>query len=352
MSANASGPSVAYRISPACEQLTRAVLAAAHAPSILNTQPWRWRITHDSALLFADRRRQLSHLDPSGRLLTLSCGAALHHACIALAATGIDIGVDIFPDGGDTDLLAVLHCQGPAAPSARAQRLRRAIVARRSDRRPFSARPVPQERIDRLVRAAHHAGACLHMARSQDLGNLALAAGQAADAVLTDPACRAELSAWMREPGMGNDGVPVDTLAPLGGRRVPARDFTALGFGARVDTGDREARYGIVVTNGDGPHDWLVAGNALSAVLLTATTEHLATSPMSDLVEQEVARHTLRRTIGGVGYPAIGVRIGLPSAGPPPPRVPRRPGTEFIEVVADEVATGGDELVPPSARAG
>lgn len=126
-----------------------------------------------------------------------------------------------------------------------------------------------------------------------------------------------------------------------------------MGLGAsitsRVDVNDRYARYGVVVTDGDDRHDWPAGGVTLSAVLLTATAERLATSAMSDLVENEVARRTLRRMLGGVGCPAIGIRIGVPTPGAPPPRAPRRPPADVIEVVADEIDDPG-EPEPPAGR--
>ena len=57
-----------------------ATAAARHAPSILNTQPWRWRVSPGRLELFAEPRRHLAVTDPDGRLLLLSCGAVLHHA--------------------------------------------------------------------------------------------------------------------------------------------------------------------------------------------------------------------------------------------------------------------------------
>ncbi|WP_432971455.1 Acg family FMN-binding oxidoreductase [Dactylosporangium sp. CA-233914] len=339
-----SGTPVAFRIGAVSRELTRAAVAAVQAPSVLNTQPWHWRIAGDAALLYADRRRRLAALDPSGRMLVVSCGAALHHACVTLAAEGAGFTVEPFPEG-EGDLLAVIRYRGPAAPSVRAQRLHSAIPVRSSDRRPFAARPVPEPALERMRRAAQRVGAHLQLTWSRDLTDIATAAGQATAAMLSDPACRSELAAWVRRPGEGDDGVPLDTVAPPGARPVPLRDFTGTGGGpsitSEVDVGDREARYGVVVTDGDGPNDWLTAGVALSAVMLTATAEHLATSAMSDLVEREVSRRTLRHMLGGVGYPAIGLRIGVPAAGPAPPRAPRRPAIEIVEVVADPVPADG-----------
>src|SRR5690606_6798678 len=68
--------------------LADAARAAGAAPSVHNTQPWRWRVYPDRLDLFADRSRQLTVADPDGRLLTVSCGAALHHARVALVAAG------------------------------------------------------------------------------------------------------------------------------------------------------------------------------------------------------------------------------------------------------------------------
>jgi hypothetical protein len=77
-----------------------------------------------------------------------------------------------------------------------------------------------------------------------------------------------------------------------------------------------------------------VAGEALSAVLLTATAERLATSAMSDLVEDTAARTMLRRMLGNVGHPAVGIRVGVPGSGALPPQAPRRAATGAVEVVA------------------
>jgi hypothetical protein len=61
--------------------LHRAAERAVLAPSTLNTQPWRWRVHASRLELFADLDRQVTSIDPQRRLLTISCGAALHHAC-------------------------------------------------------------------------------------------------------------------------------------------------------------------------------------------------------------------------------------------------------------------------------
>jgi hypothetical protein len=66
--------------------LAAAARTAGFAPSIHNTQPWRWRVSGPTLELWAVRDRQLAVVDPEGRMLAVSCGAALHHPRVALAA--------------------------------------------------------------------------------------------------------------------------------------------------------------------------------------------------------------------------------------------------------------------------
>jgi nitroreductase len=57
----------------------RLVEAAGAAPSIHNTQPWRFRVAGDALLeIHGDPERMLWVADAHGRALHLSCGAALH----------------------------------------------------------------------------------------------------------------------------------------------------------------------------------------------------------------------------------------------------------------------------------
>ncbi len=62
------------------DALTSCVRAGISAPSLHNSQPWRFRI-HDGGIdVFTDRRRQLDLIDPVGRELLLSVGAAVFNS--------------------------------------------------------------------------------------------------------------------------------------------------------------------------------------------------------------------------------------------------------------------------------
>ncbi|SDZ18332.1 hypothetical protein SAMN05216215_105053 [Saccharopolyspora shandongensis] len=69
------------------QETMRSVLAlACRAPSVHNSQPWRWKLAEYSVRLYLDRSRLLEVIDPTGREMVISCGAVLNHARIAFAA--------------------------------------------------------------------------------------------------------------------------------------------------------------------------------------------------------------------------------------------------------------------------
>jgi hypothetical protein len=90
----------------AADPLAQAAIFAGRAPSLHNSQPWRWDTDGHVLDLRLERSRVLTTSDPEGRFAILSCGAALHHARIHLAAHGWQAVVQRLPDDADTDLLA------------------------------------------------------------------------------------------------------------------------------------------------------------------------------------------------------------------------------------------------------
>ena len=71
------------------------VRVAARAPSLHNTQPWRFQVRPDAVELYADYGRQLG-TDRIGRELLISCGAALYGLRLAVRSLGRMPEVELF----------------------------------------------------------------------------------------------------------------------------------------------------------------------------------------------------------------------------------------------------------------
>jgi len=321
-------------VTEATLQLKAAAQASLHAPSVFNTQPWSWRITGNTMQLYADPSRQLEATDPDGRLLLISCGTALHHARTALAAAGWSSTVERLPDPAQPDLLARVHL-GPAVPADReTQRVAAAIKRRRTDRRAFGSHPVSAAMLTRLRRVVESEGAYLHVVPEDQIPMLAISSERAAGAERDDPAYRAELSRWTNRPPSQGDGVPPATAVQPALRRVPVRDFTPAGnAGLTAGQGvDKGAAYVIVFGLTDQRLDLLRGGEGLSALLLLATAEDLATAPLSEAVEVAWPRHLLQGLLSDIGEPYLVVRLGYPVSHEPLPPSPRRIAAETITI--------------------
>jgi hypothetical protein len=132
------------------------VAAATMAPSMHNTQPWRFRVDTASQTigLYADPARMLRFGDPDGRALHIACGAALLNLRLAATVAGREPVVRLLPDPGQPLLLATVRLAGPCRPQPDEVELHEAIPARRTNRSPFSSRRVPPGVLAKLADAA------------------------------------------------------------------------------------------------------------------------------------------------------------------------------------------------------
>lgn len=290
---------------PDVSTLRRAIEYADRAPSIHNSQPWRWVAGPDAVDLFADPDRPLTATDPDGRDVLLSCGAALHHLLVALAGLGFSARVERFPDPEDPTHLARVRPLD-TAPSPGAVRLARAIGRRHTDRRRFGSRPVDRAVLDTLGRAAAGWGADLHVVGPGGARRrLVEIISRAAPLHRQAERYAAELARW----------TPMHP-APRAGLRQPAHSFEHVDASVLM----------VLSSRTDDRLGALRAGEATSAVLLVATDQGLATTPMSQPLEVARTRASIGSQIVGPQLcPQLVLRVGWAQPGSPDlPPTPRR----------------------------
>jgi nitroreductase len=326
------------------ETVRTALQLAARAPSVHNSQPWRWKVqlaTQPPRLeLFANSDLHLRSVDPDGRGLTLSCGAALHHCVAALAALGWRCKVHRLPDPADPNHLASVELFGPdpgqlpeQVPEQVDVALAAAIPRRRTDRRSFSGWPVAPADIALMGARAARTGVMLR--RIDALDRLNAVVTRAVFAHRTDREYLAELATWSGRYGSGA-GVPARSVpAPAAGAPIPGRLFADPLLAQPPGAAPAEDR-AVMLALGTEEDDRLAqlrAGEATSVVLLTATALGLASCPVTEPLEIAETRAAVRRDVFGTsGHPQMLLRVGwAPINADPLPATPRRFLNDIVE---------------------
>jgi nitroreductase len=313
--------------------LSNAATTAAHAPSIHNTQPWRWRLTYNELDLYLDHSRSLEVTDPDSRLAILSCGAALHHALVSLAADGWHAILAELPNPEHPDHLAQVRLDHRIPVEPAAIRHLQSIGLRHTDRRPTLDTPVDADRLRTIAAAAESAGAGLHLLRPDQVYELATAADHAQRTETGEAAWQSELTHWTggtRPLGSGIPDAAIPDHAPQ--TTVPGRDFGHPGDLPTSKGHAHSAAFAILYGPQDSTLDWLRAGQALSAAWLTATELGVSVLPLSATIELDATRQHLRHLLADLGYPYLVLRFGTPDpADTAAPHTPRLPSEQIIE---------------------
>ncbi|MFI7602398.1 Acg family FMN-binding oxidoreductase [Actinoplanes sp. NPDC049681] len=306
--------------------LQECVRAATAAPSLHNSQPWLFRVTNGGVDVYADRRRRLDVLDPAGREMLISVGAAVFTLRLAIRRAGFLSRPVLFPHSGDPDLVARVNIDRPAPAGPAVEALAEAIAHRHTNRRPFARSAVPAAVMEHLRDAARREGAVLLVADAATRDAIVALSRAADHALRTRGGYRAETTRWTRPAR--RDGVPRTAIGPWEAlETVPSRDFGLLpALPPETAVFEPYPTILVLATTGDHRHDWVTAGQALQRVLLAATWQNLATTPVSQPVEVPAIRRRLTAGTEGLWAQMV-VRIGY---GRPTPVTSRRQLSEVL----------------------
>jgi hypothetical protein len=306
---------------------------ACRAPSLHNTQPWRFTVSGDAIEVRADASRQLS-VDPDGREMIISCGAALYGLRLAVRSLGYVPEVEILPGSAGTRPLARVRLGQAAAMTADERKMLAAVPHRHTHRGPFEAGPLPAELFARLQDDVRAEGVTLTEIepglRRQELMALIDARGRSYD---HDRRSRAETWRWTREAASPvRDGVPAHAFpATPGGRagRLPQRDFDlGRGLGLLPAGGPAPPVTAVLFTPGDSEADWLRAGQALHRLLLHAASQWVFASLNTQPLEDPVTRTLIGEGLKPSGAPQMLLALGVSRTAHP---TARRPATDLID---------------------
>jgi nitroreductase len=303
--------------------LADCVLAATLAPSIHNTQPWQFHIRDNGVDVYADWRRRLDVIDPNGRQLTISVGAAMMNLRLAVHQRGWASVARVSAQRETSRLVAAVDIVGPAGPDPVLDELAGSMPRRHTNRQPFLPDPVERTTANELVVAAEVEGASLTVASNSARAYIVRLI-HAAEAQLRDEGVYpADLADWARpRPARHGRGAWHAVEA------VPLRDFGLMTPHRRgpIESGQTYPTILVLSTEGDSRPDWVRAGQALERVWLTAVARGLAVAPMSQPLE--IPR--LRLEVTGSDPARRAQVLLLLGYAPPTTATPRRDLTEVL----------------------
>jgi hypothetical protein len=285
------------------------IATAARAPSVQNTQPWRFRAGEYAIELYADPGRKL-RVDPASREMLISCGAALYG--LALRSLGYPPVVELLPDPARRRLLARVTL-GQAEP--------------------MTAWGAP---------AAGGAAAPPHPPRPSEAGALpaGLAAGLQHDALAEGAQLalidrRSPLPSWRASPARSATAKIVTRWPGTrcgAGAAAPATALpptpspsalNASPAGSRSVTSTWAAAWGCCPAAGHHPPsprscsppataraDWLRVGEALCRLLAHAASQWAFASLYTQPLDSEPIRALIRDRLALPGFPQMLLQLG------------------------------------------
>lgn len=315
------------------DQVDYLVSTAARAPSVHNTQPWRFKINPYHIELLADPRRRL-RVDPVGREMLVSCGAALFGLRLAIRSLGYRPVVTPFPDPARLRLLARIALVAGMPMTTLERDMLNGVPHRHTHRGAFRPGPLPPRLVAGMQHDALTERATLALVRRpidyERLASLLAATGPRQD---VDPAAMADIMRWAgAAPGSARDGIPARAFPSRPAAepgRLRQRDFDlGRGVGKEPVPGGPPASTAVLLTRGDLRADWLRAGQALQRLLLRAASNWVFASLYTQPLESAQIRHLVAERLALPGFPQVLLQFGVADTTQP---TSRRPSAKLID---------------------
>lgn len=252
------------------------IRAATRAPSIHNTQPWRFELHADGIVARLDPTRALGATDPEGRERWMSLGCAVENMVVAARHDGELLEVE--PPSARDGSVALRARRHRTAPDG----LYQAIVERQTNHRLYDGHPLDPAVIEALERIRPEPG--IHLRLLTDpatFAPLARLAEIATVAQMGDGRVRDELRAWTRfterEVAESLDGMNAHALALhpppgwLARALFPILNAPKASAARQASLVQSASAIVVLGVTNDAPREWLGAGRTLERLLLHLT---------------------------------------------------------------------------------
>lgn len=295
------------------------------APSSHNSQPWKFNVTKDEILVFADKSRWLQVADADQRELYLSLGCALENLIVAADRFGYNCSVAYFP--GQKDVVAKVALQPSANPTLD-HRLFSAILSRQTNRNAYEPRAIPQADLETIKRLSSDADASIFITSDSATKKSFLDHVVQANGIqYSDVNFKSELGHWLGQGVMGPTGIQAK-MAQLA--------VIFLDMGPQQTEEDamliNSTPYLVFISTANNDSiSSLKAGRVLERFWLAATALGISLHPMSQALEVQQTKANLTGLLPAEsGMLQVQQTFRLGYAGPTKKHSPRRPLQEVL----------------------
>jgi hypothetical protein len=297
-----------------------------------NTQPWLFSKIAERVTIRPDLRRSTPIVDPDGHHLFASLGCAAENLIFAAnaAGKGAALAFDAAGDGRiEIDLAGNAVCDPLFA----------AILERQCTRSDYDGRPVSNEYLDALVKAAKVDGCELIIIPEKSRIEQALGLVIAANTVqVEDPAFTTELKSWLRFSAANAIAKGDGLYAACSGNPTMPQWVGNIVFGFVFKPRSENERYtrqirsssglAVFVTDKDDKQHWVQAGRSYQRFALKATSLEVRHAFINQPVEVASTRAEFSKWLGlNGGRPDLVIRYGH---APAMPKSLRRPIKDVI----------------------
>ncbi|MGM0739504.1 MAG: hypothetical protein ACQETM_10145, partial [Bacteroidota bacterium] len=278
---------------------------ARRAPSVLNSQPWRFRVCGNTIEVYLDKKSELEQIDLKGRLQMASCGTLIAHLEHSIIEHGLQSRISYFPRFEEEDLVAFVEISGRAK------------------------KPVCRKSSQRIVQRDQDSGSVLDKWESKAMTDddgatiehiQSLASRKGIELLQHDDSAdhkihtyfrnncgeklksehfRKSLNFYLRSEG-SDASIPFEDELLLSDRF-----FEATGVSTRADGSSSKMQnvFMILTTGTDNRYEWLRSGQALGDIIMELRKQGHAGLLALPIISNDDCREWLRKELKLPGYP-------------------------------------------------
>jgi nitroreductase len=272
------------------------------APSLYNSQPWRFLVKDDQVAIYADRDRSLVAADPYDRALLLSFGAVIQYLQLAANHYEYRGALKLFPDEANPDLIAIFGLGEPGFQAdPHNEELFQAIFQSHTNKKSFTQQAVAPENFSKLVQEVEAGESSIwvealgSLKQRKKLGRII---SMAIDVQSLDKYYQEEIARFAHTHVSEDDGVQGFKPSDPGFSSFRARDGEgAHGFD---EIAEGSPLLMILGSRSDAPRQIVECGIVMSRVILAATTYGISHSYLNQPMMYQRLRNRVAALVEGV----------------------------------------------------